>query len=144
MVLASVCSHFQVCLLFVWSKGVRQTDGKTYIRVKIRISLTACSPPVDFEKKVFGYGLEKFRISGLCHFSFGQGVEDKPTNKLTNTDIRANKKRHITPVSCVFFWFLINRNFLIARINVWLCICVGNCVSLVVQIKSNRDLTFVT
>ena len=41
------CTKFHVYIIF---RLVRGPDTEAHIRMKIKISSTACSPPVDFEK----------------------------------------------------------------------------------------------
>ena len=58
MVQESVCTKCQVCIVFRVARR-RNTDTHahrhTSIQVKIRISPTVCSPPVDFDKAIEDY-----------------------------------------------------------------------------------------
>ena len=49
--LGSVCTKFQVCIFFRCGQKApyRHTNRHTYLQVKMGISLTGCSPPVDFD-----------------------------------------------------------------------------------------------
>ena len=55
MVEVSLCTIFQVCIVFHWVRGCdtnRQTDSQTNMRMNIRISPTGCSPHVDFDYQI--------------------------------------------------------------------------------------------
>ena len=49
MVYESVCTKCQVCIVSVWPGVPGKTNKPTYVQVKIGISLTGCSPQVDFD-----------------------------------------------------------------------------------------------